>query len=121
VSSCARRCHGWGQNSHNRSMCALLLLLTKQHQLLCLQRMQCAECSGNPSPAPTNATFACPSPALPGAVCNATCATGYSGTPAATCLADGTYSAVTGTCSLIGECLLVHLHWLSLDTVFLQQ
>jgi hypothetical protein len=89
--------------------------------MLCLQCMQCAECTGNPSPVPANATFACPSPALPGAVCNATCDAGYIGNPSATCLADGSYSAVNGTCSLIREYLLVHLHFLTLDTVFVKQ
>jgi hypothetical protein len=72
----------------------------------------CADCTGSPLAAPTNATFACLSPALPGAVCNATCAAGYSGTPSATCLADGSYSAVTGTCSRICECdCLTRLHY----------
>jgi hypothetical protein len=62
-----------------------------------------AECTGNPGPAPANSAFACPSPAAPGSVCNATCAGGYSGSPYATCQADGTYSAVTGGCLLIGK------------------
>lgn len=61
-----------------------------------------AVCTGNPAQ-PDNGSFDCPSPALPGSVCNATCTTGYAGTPSATCQPDGTYSAVTGACELIGE------------------
>lgn len=61
-----------------------------------------AVCTGNP-PQPNNGSFDCPSPALPDSVCNATCETGYTGTPSATCQADGTYSTVTGACELIGE------------------
>lgn len=60
-----------------------------------------AVCTGNPKQ-PGNGSFACPSPALPGSVCNATCDAGYEGTPSATCQSDGTYSDVTGTCELIG-------------------
>jgi hypothetical protein len=79
--------------------------ITKQHRMLCLQHTHCAECTGNPDPAPAQVTFACPSPVLPGVVCNATCAAGYIGTPSATCLANGTYSDVSGNCSLIREYL----------------
>jgi hypothetical protein len=60
-----------------------------------------AVCTGNPAQ-PDNGSFACPSPALPGSVCNATCSTGYAGTPSASCQTNGTYSTVTGACKLIG-------------------
>jgi hypothetical protein len=85
----------------------LLLLLTN---INVFAGACCAECTDNPSPAPAQATFACPSPVLPGAVCNATCDAGYIGTPSATCLANGTFSDVTGNYTLIREYLLVHLH-----------
>jgi hypothetical protein len=66
-----------------------------------------AVCTGNPQQ-PSNGSFDCPIPALPGSVCNATCDAGYAGAPSATCQSDGTYSTVTGACELIGE-LRTHL------------
>jgi hypothetical protein len=61
-----------------------------------------AVCIGNPAQ-PDNGSFACPSPALPGSVCNATCDVGYAGAPSSTCQPNGTYRDVTGSCKLIGE------------------
>jgi hypothetical protein len=60
-----------------------------------------AVCIATP-PQPGNGSFDCPSPALPGSVCNATCDPGYAGAPSAICQSDGTYSVVTGACELIG-------------------
>ena len=60
-----------------------------------------AVCTGNPMQ-PANGSFDCPSPALPGSVCNATCDAEYSGAPTATCQPNGTYGAVRGACELIG-------------------
>jgi hypothetical protein len=66
-------------------------------------------CTGNPQ-ATANGNFSCGMVTI-GALCNATCAAGYIGSPSATCLANGTYSAVTGNCSLIRECRICML-WL---------
>jgi hypothetical protein len=66
--------------------------------MLCVR----AVCTGSP-PQPGHSSFACPSPALPGSVCYATCEAGYAGAPSATYQPDGTYSAVTGSCELIRE------------------
>jgi hypothetical protein len=60
-----------------------------------------AVCTDSP-PQPGNGSLNCPSPALPGSVCNATCDIGYWGAPTATCQPNGTYSHVTGACELIG-------------------
>lgn len=75
-----------------------------RHAMHCCLPVRDAECTENPGPAPANSVFACPSPTTPGSVCNGTCASGYSGSPYATCQADGTYSAVTRECLLIGKC-----------------
>lgn len=60
-----------------------------------------AECIGSPSN-PSNGVFSCTSPAAVGSVCTATCNTGFDpgsgGLPSATCQANGSYGAVTGTC-----------------------
>jgi hypothetical protein len=60
-----------------------------------------AVCTSNPLQ-PTNGSFDCPSPALPGSGCNATCDVGYLGAPSSTCQPNGTYGAVMGACELIG-------------------
>ena len=71
------------------------------HAMAAAKQLECAECTGNPSPVPANSNFACPSPLDPGDVCSGTCAQGYTGSPQATCQAGGTYSAVAGSCTLI--------------------
>jgi hypothetical protein len=73
-----------------------------------------AVCSGSP-PQPSNGSFDCTSPALPGSVCNATCDAGYAGAPFAMCQPNGTYSNVTGACELIGG--LRNLGLKTLDTI----
>lgn len=84
----------------------LLLLLTNSwgHDGIMMLYMLC-RMHGQPQLSTSPSNLCLPQPGAPGAVCNATCAAGYSGTPFATCLADGSYSAVNGTCTLIRECL----------------
>ena len=62
-------------------------------------------CSGSPAK-PPNGNFSCPSPAAVGTVCKATCNSGYTGSPTATCTSAGTYSTVTGQC--IRELMVAH-------------
>lgn len=88
--TCDRDSHDHGTNiliPYESHACLMLVLLT--------------ECTGNPAQ-PSNGSFDCPSPARPGSVCNATCNDGYVGAPFSTCQLDGTYSAVNGSCELIG-------------------
>jgi hypothetical protein len=61
-----------------------------------------AVCTSDPATElyPENGWFSdCPSPASPGSVCTATCATWYVGAPNVTCQPDGTYGALTGACN----------------------
>jgi hypothetical protein len=80
-------------------------LLSSAQGLLCFgcaaSVLLLAVCTGNP-PHPAKGSFDCPSSALPGNVCNATCDAGYVGAPASTCQPNGTYSDVAGSCELIG-------------------
>ena len=65
---------------------------------------------------PSNAVWSCQATAF-GGTCTGRCATGFSGTPVATCGASGASGAwtVTGTCSaggvvILALCVLVHVH-----------
>lgn len=79
----------------------------------------------SPRPAHRAANAVCPASRLPpaaaesswpagsacdnaavGAACNATCAIGYDGAPSATCQIDGSWTAVSGTCTTTGEAQL---------------
>jgi hypothetical protein len=68
----------------------------------CTLLLVLAVCTGSPQQ-PINGGFDCPSPALPGSVCNATCAEGYVGNPSAICRDSGNYGEVIGTCKLAGR------------------
>jgi hypothetical protein len=60
-----------------------------------------AVCAGSPSN-PANGVFSCGLTSQPGAVCRATCAEGYTGSPNATCSANSEWQGFQGTCEQIG-------------------
>lgn len=54
-------------------------------------------CAGSPAN-PANGIYSCGTSSSPGRVCTATCNTGFTGLPSATCLSTGLWSATTGAC-----------------------
>lgn len=114
------QCYDWVQStSDGLGTCCLVALARRPlAHPPALQTVFAAMCSGNP-PAPANSVFACSSPAEVGSVCNATCAVGYRGSPSATCLATGNYSAVTGGCERIGELGIAYKYSMAANMVSL--
>ena len=70
--------------------------------MCCLVCALCALAVCNGSPVAANGTFSCGTSSAFGSTCTATCNTGFSGFPSATCGSAG-WSTVSGSCTPIGE------------------
>lgn len=89
---------------------ALHLTLLTRCSLHCLRAGWAAACVGNPANI-TGGSFSCGARTLLLATCTGACATGFVGSPNATCLSTGNWSTVQGNCTFTagaGECYTVY-------------
>lgn len=91
----------WVCISHLPRLAHVLCFHCKAYSAMCTCKMLqliAVTCHGQPAPT-ANATFSqCPGQVV-GAVCTGSCLPGFLGTPSTTCLANATWSQVTGNCT----------------------